>query len=75
MKAIQLTIAALFLGTVSFGQDASVVPEFFFPFGPEQGDITLHKNDDEYSPPISISTNFRFFNSTYNSLYVRNIYY
>ena len=52
--------------TLTFGQSQDV----FYPFGPDVGDETLHKNDDGYSPEQSISMGFPFFNRTFQSLFV-----
>ena len=43
----------------------------FYTFGPSAGDTTLHRNDDEYSPLISLSTEFSYFGTNHDAVYVR----
>ncbi|XP_041037197.1 alpha-tectorin-like, partial [Carcharodon carcharias] len=46
--------------------------DHFYPFGREAGDVANPKLDDGGSPEIDISTNFPFFETSHNSLYVNN---
>ena len=43
----------------------------FYSFGPSAGDTTLHRNDDQYSSLISLSTEFSYFGTNYDAVYVR----
>ena len=43
----------------------------FYTFGPSAGDTTLHRNDDRYSPLISLSTEFSYFGTNHDAVYVR----
>ena len=43
----------------------------FYSFGTSAGDTTLHRNDDQYSSLISLSTEFSYFGTNYDAVYVR----
>ena len=47
----------------------------FYTFGPSAGDTTLRRNDDQYSPLISLSTEFSYFGTNHDAVYVRMILY
>jgi len=42
----------------------------FFPFGIQAGDEVMFKNDDNFTGPITINTDFVFFNKTHSKLFV-----
>ncbi|CAF1091450.1 unnamed protein product [Brachionus calyciflorus] len=44
--------------------------DFFVPFGTENGDAAMFKNDDQFTRPIQIATLFPFFNRTFSFLIV-----
>ena len=43
----------------------------FYPFGEIVNDTLLHRNDDDFSPPITLSSVFPFFDENYDTVYVR----
>ena len=45
----------------------------FYTFGSSAGDTTLHRNDDGYSPLISLSTAFPYFGTNHRAVYVRPV--
>ncbi len=49
------------------------VPEFFYPFGAEEGDLIAAVNDDGSTDLIPIATEFPFFDHLHDSLYVSNV--
>lgn len=46
----------------------------FYPFGEAVNETLLYRNDDGYSPPISLSSVFPFFDENYETVYVRNMH-
>ena len=44
----------------------------FYPFAGETVNV-LRRNDDGYSPRITLSSSFPFFDENYETIYVRNI--
>ena len=48
----------------------SDVPDIFLDFGEHVGDVTMVRDDDDYTDAISIATNFSFFATTYTDLFV-----
>ena len=55
--------------TFGHGQDV------LYPFGPDVGDETLHKNNDGFSAPLTLSMGFPFFNSTFGNVFVSVVTY
>ena len=49
--------------------EALTLPNFY-PFGANEGDKVVHKNDDGSSGPVQISIAFPFFDENHRSLYV-----
>jgi len=45
---------------------------FFAPYGPNAGDATMHRNDDEFTNAVLLIGGMNFFNSTRTFLYVDN---
>ena len=45
----------------------------FYPFGATLNETFLPPNDDGYSPRITLSSVFPFFDENYDTVYVRNI--
>lgn len=66
-----LSITA-FIVTVVLPRMIHAVPlSRFYPYGTMAGDTTLHRNDDDYSPAISITgSGFRFFGTDYDNIFV-----
>ncbi|KAK3104489.1 hypothetical protein FSP39_003333 [Pinctada imbricata] len=61
----------LFLLFMEFSRVLSAVPlGDFYPYGTDNGDTLLPREDDDSSPEITVSPPFSFFGSMYSSLYV-----
>ena len=45
----------------------------FYPFGEIVNETLLHRNDDGFSPRITLSSAFPFFDENYETIYVRNM--
>ena len=44
--------------------------DHFYPFGMENGDVRMFKNDDLFVGPFPVPADFKFFNKTYSTLFV-----
>ncbi|KAK3563522.1 hypothetical protein QTP86_030392 [Hemibagrus guttatus] len=64
--------AAAFLIQLSYiSQHVSALQRAeLFPYGPHNGDLTLQEGDDETSQVIALSKPMRFYDTTFNKLYV-----
>lgn len=51
-------------------QGTSVPLSEFYPFGQAVGDSQLGPNDDGSSPAITLSIPFRYFDTSYDTIYV-----
>ncbi len=69
----RLLVTKVILLGVTFQCSHGAVPlGDFFPYGPQAGDRTLPRNDDEFSPAIDLSIVFPFFEYSDHSLFVDN---
>ena len=48
----------------------SLVPDYFYPFGPSAGDTTDPTADDSYTGPHHLAQSITYFGDEYSSLYV-----
>ena len=51
-------------------QGAAVPLSEFYPFGQTVGDFQLESNDDGSSLPVTLSIPFRYFDTSYDTIYV-----
>ena len=55
-------------------QDGGCIPlDDFYPFGEIVNETLLHRNDDGFSPRITLSSVFPFFDENYETVYVRYV--
>ncbi|XP_078360279.1 protein mesh-like [Oculina patagonica] len=70
MKINVILIPLLLLACDEIIISEAVVLPNFYPFGQNEGDQLLPKNDDESSGPVPISVPFPYFDKYHNSLFV-----
>ena len=58
------------LSAAAYTVDMSLVPDYFYPFGPSAGDTRDSTADDSYSGPHNLAQSITFYGDTYSSLYV-----
>jgi len=66
MKLLSLALFAIMIGS------SIAAPSFFAPYGPSNGDSTLHRNDDESTSTVSLIGGMNFFGSIRSTVYVNN---
>ena len=72
LEGFLLLTLILFIGTVhSQTTTANIAQSKLIPFGPEHGDTTLRRGDDQISEPINIPIRFPFFNHKYNEIKIQ----
>ncbi len=75
MKINVILIPLLLLACDEIIISEAVVLPNFYPFGQNEGDQLLPKNDDESSGPVPISVPFPYFDKYHNSLFVSMQFY
>ncbi|CAF4072148.1 unnamed protein product [Rotaria sordida] len=72
MNGFLLLMLILFIETVhSQTTTANIARRKLIPFGPEHGDATLVRGDDQISDPIHIPIRFPFFNHKYDEIKIQ----
>ena len=64
------SIGNIFFVLAAYPVDMSLVPRFFYPFGPAEGDTMDSPADDSHSGRISLAQSLTFYGDVYDHLYV-----
>ncbi len=65
-----LLVSTLHHGMCQFPIEMSQHPDYFIPFGPDEGDLVIEPNDDGSSGSIFLSVAFPYFDQLYDSIFV-----